>query len=361
MSTRGAREAVGVTDGDVLALALTRQAIWPRTQLLRALGLIFAVCVLAAVALASIWVGANHFSFTQVWHALWHNDGSAAAVVVHDLRIPRTVLGLLVGAALGTAGALTQALTRNALADPGLLGVNLGASASVVVAISYLGIAGPAGYVWFAFAGAGVISILVYLLGSTGRGAVRPEQLVLAGAATSAVLGAFTYAVVLLDPRTFDQLRFWEVGSLTGRGSAQLTALAPFIAIGIILALGLAHPLNALALGEDAGRGLGAGVGRTRALGALAITLLCGAATAAAGPIAFVGLTVPHVARMIGGPDQRWVLSYSMVLAPILLIGADAVGRVIIAPGELEAGIVTAFIGAPVFIALCRRRRLAQL
>lgn len=330
---------------------------WPA----RSVGLVVAFGVLAVVSLLSIWVGANHLSFSTVWRALWHDDGSQAAVIVHDLRIPRTLVGLAVGASLGVAGALTQALTRNALADPGLLGVNLGASASIVVAISFLGVSSPAGYVWFAMAGAAAAASIVYLLGSTGRAAVAPERLIVAGAAVSAVLGAFTYAVVFLDREAFDRLRFWDVGSLAGAGSSQLSALVPLMGVGGVLAFFLAGPLNALALGEDSGRGLGVGVGRTRVLGVVAVALLCGAATAAAGPIIFVGLTVPHVARAICGPDQRWVLAYSSVLAPVLLLGADVVGRLVIAPAELEVGVVTAFVGAPVFIVLCRRQRLGRL
>ncbi|EIV91077.1 iron ABC transporter permease [Frankia sp. QA3] len=323
-------------------------------------GLMAALLALAGMCLLSFWVGANHLPFTVVWRVLWHDDGSSAALIVHDLRIPRTLLGLTVGAALGVAGALTQALTRNDLAEPGLLGVNIGASAAVVVGISAFGVTSPAGYVWFAFVGAGVTSVAVFVIGSAGRGAATPASLVVAGAAATALLGAFVNAALLLDTRTFDRVRFWDVGSLAAPGADALTATAPFIVVGILLAVSLARSLNALALGEEAARGLGVHLNRARASGALAVILLCGAATAAAGPITFVGLAVPHVARVIAGPDHRWVLPYSALLAAILLIGADLVGRVIIAPGELRVGIVTAFVGAPVFIALCRRARLAR-
>jgi iron complex transport system permease protein len=330
-------------------------------QAVRAAGLLAACAALLLVFLLSVWVGSKQIPFTSVWSVLWHDDGSREAAIIHDLRIPRTLLGLLVGAALGLAGALMQAVTRNPLADPGLLGVGVGAAAAVAVAIAYVGVTSVIGYVWFAFAGAAAVSVMVYVIGSAGRGAATPERLVLAGAAISAALGAFTYAVLLLDPQAFNQFRYWVVGSLAGRGDDVVAQVAPFILAGIVLALSLARPLNALALGDDAGRALGAHVGRTRVLGAVAVTLLCGAATAAAGPIGFVGLAVPHVARMIVGPDQRWVLPYSMVLAPILLVGSDIVGRVVITPAELQVGVVTAFLGAPVFIALCRRRKLARL
>ncbi|WP_020668478.1 FecCD family ABC transporter permease [Amycolatopsis nigrescens] len=332
-----------------------------RAQSLRALGLLAAIAVLVLICLVSIWIGTRDIPFSATWDVLWHNDGSSDAIIIHDLRIPRAVLGLLVGAALGLAGALMQALTRNPLADPGLLGVTMGASAAVVVAIGFLGVGTITGYVWFAFAGAAIASVVVYVLGTSGRSSATPERLVLAGAAITAVLFAFIQAVLLLDPTAFNSFRFWNVGSLAGRKIDVVYQVAPFILVGIVLALAQARPLNALALGEQAGKALGARVGMTRLLGAVAVTLLCGAATAAAGPLSFVGLAVPHVARLLVGPDQRWVLPYSMVLAPMLLIGSDVIGRMLSDTEELEVGIVTAFIGAPVFILLCRRRKLARL
>jgi iron complex transport system permease protein len=336
---------------------VTVEAPPARAGAMRGAGLLVALGVLAVVFLLSVGLGAKAIS----WDVLWHAEGSTDAVIVLDLRLPRALLAVGVGAALGLAGALMQALTRNPLADPGLLGVNLGASTAVVIAIAYLGITAVTGYVWFAFAGAAAASVVVYVLGATGRAAASPDRLVLAGVAISAVLFAFDSVVLLLDPLAFDQFRFWTVGALAGRRADVLVQVAPFIVAGLLLALCLGRPLNALALGDEAGRALGARVGRTRVLAAVAVTLLSGAATAAAGPIAFVGLTVPHVARMIVGPDQRWVLPYSAVLAAILLLGADLAGRVVVAPDELQVGIVTAVVGAPVFIALCRRRTLASL
>ncbi|WP_462202514.1 FecCD family ABC transporter permease [Frankia sp. CcWB3] len=315
---------------------------------------------LVGMCVLSVWVGANHLPFTVVWRVLWHDDGSSAALVVHNLRIPRTLLGLVVGAALGVAGALSQALTRNDLVEPGMLGVNIGASAAVVVGISVFGVTSPSGYVWFALAGAALTAVAVFMIGATGRAATTPATLVVAGAAAAAVLGAFVNAVLLIDTKTFDQFRHWDVGSLAAPGSTGLQATAPFMAAGLLLALPLTRPLNALALGDEAARGLGVRLHRARMLGVLAVVLLCGGGTAAAGPISFVGLAVPHAARVIAGPDNRWVLPYSAMLAPILLVGSDLVGRVIIASGELQVGIITAFAGAPVFIALCRRARLGR-
>ncbi|TCO62639.1 FecCD family ABC transporter permease [Actinocrispum wychmicini] len=326
----------------------------------RLFGLVGALGALVLVCLLSVWFGSKDIPFGSTWDVLWHNDGSRDAAIIHTVRIPRTLLGIMVGAALGLAGALMQALTRNPLADPGLLGVSAGASAAVVGGITFFGVTGVSGYVWFAFLGAGIASVVVYVLGSAGRG-VTPDRLVMAGAAISAVLLSLIDAVLVLNPLTFNQFRFWDVGSLGGRNMDVVVRLAPFIGVGIVLALALSRSLNALALGDQAARALGAHIGRTRVVGVIAVTLLCGAATAAVGPIAFVGLAVPHVARLIAGPDQRWVLPYSMVLAPVLLIGSDVLGRVINSPEELQVGIVTAFIGAPVFVLLCRRRRVTKL
>jgi iron complex transport system permease protein len=327
----------------------------------RAVGLPLAALGLAAVVLLSIGVGAKGIPLGDVVDGLLGDDGSESAAIVRELRIPRTLVGIAVGVALGVAGALMQALTRNPLADPGLLGVEAGASAAVVVAIAWLGLSEPGAYVWFAFAGAAVASVMVYVLSSRGRSGATPVRLALAGTAVAAALTAFVYGVTLLDPEAFDEFRFWDVGSLVGRDLTILGDVGPFLLAGLVLAVALARPLNALALGDDSGRALGAHVGRTRALGALAITLLCGGATAVAGPIWFVGLAIPHVARAIVGPDQRWVLAYSLLLAPILLLGADVVGRLVVRPSELEVGIITALVGAPVFIALVRRTRIAQL
>ncbi|MEU9012541.1 iron chelate uptake ABC transporter family permease subunit [Streptomyces sp. NPDC048479] len=328
---------------------------------LRGLGLLVALGALVLIALLGVWLGTRDIPFTSTWNVLWHNDGSDTAVIIHDYRIPRTLLGLLVGMALGLSGALMQALTRNPLADPGLLGVSLGASTGVVVAIAFLGVGSALGYVWFAFLGAAIASVVVYLLGSSGRTLATPDRLVVAGAAVTAVLYAFNSAVLMLNPRAFDQFRFWTVGALSGRNLDIVYVILPFVVVGLVIALGLAPSLNALAMGDQVGRALGVNVGRTRVLGVVAVMLLCGAATAAAGPIGFVGLAVPHVARLVVGPDQRWVLAYSMLLAPILLIGADVLGRVLGAPGEVQVGIVTALLGAPLFIALCRRRKLVML
>ncbi|MFE7316320.1 FecCD family ABC transporter permease [Streptomyces sp. NPDC057555] len=330
-----------------------------RRSAVRAVGLAASVAALAAVAVLGIAVGAKQIPLDQVWHGVFHYSGSDTDVVVRDVRLPRTLLGLLAGAALGLAGTVMQALTRNPLADPGVLGINAGASAAVVSAISFLGVTSLSGYVWFAFAGAALVSVAVYVLGGTRS--ATPVRLALAGTALTAVLTGYLNAVNLMDSAALDRMRFWTVGSLASATLPTVTRIAPYLAVGALLALLLARPLNAVALGDDQARALGARLTRTRVLAMVAVTLLCGGATAVCGPIVYVGLMVPHAVRALTGPDLRWILPYSAVLAPVLLVGADVLGRVVARPGELQVGIVTAVIGGPVFIALVRRRRMAQL
>ncbi|WP_409350335.1 FecCD family ABC transporter permease [Streptomyces celluloflavus] len=318
-----------------------------------------AVAVLAVITVLGIAVGAKQVPLDQVWHGLFHYSGSDTDVVVRDVRLPRTLLGLIVGAALGLAGTVMQALTRNPLADPGVLGVNAGASAAVVSAISFLGVTSLTGYVWFAFAGAAVVSVAVYVLGGTRN--ATPVRLALAGTALTAVLVGYINAVNLMDTAALDKMRFWTVGSLAAATMETVTGIAPFLAVGAVLALLIARPLNAVALGDDQAKALGARLTRTRVLSMAAVTLLCGGATAVCGPIVYVGLMVPHAVRAVTGPDMRWILPYSAVLSPVLLLGADILGRVVARPGELQVGIVTAVIGGPVFIYLVRRRRMSQL
>ena len=343
-------------------------------------GLVVCVAALIVLSILSIAVGTRTISPSvvldtlgdfNIFHAISAHDVMAGLpsryaddtdrLVILTLRLPRTLLGLLVGAALGLAGCVMQGVTRNPLADPGILGVNAGAALCVVLAITFFGVSSPGGYVWFAFVGAAVAAVIVYGIAALGREGATPVKLALAGAAMSAAFAAVTQAFLLLDQSTFDQMRFWQVGALAGRDLGQVGQLAPFLLIGCAAALFLGRTLNTLSLGDDVARGLGAHVGLSRGLSAAVVVLLCGAATAAAGPIGFVGLTIPHVARMITGPNYRWTLPFSMLLAPILLLGADIVGRVIARPGEVQVAIVTAVIGAPVFIALVRRKKLAAL
>ncbi|MER5835073.1 iron chelate uptake ABC transporter family permease subunit [Streptomyces sp. NPDC002130] len=330
----------------------------PTRRAVRAFGLLLSVAILVLVALASIAIGAKELSLGQVWHGLFADSGTYGDVVVAE-RLSRTLLGLLAGAALGLAGAVLQALTRNPLADPGLLGINAGASAAVVTAITYFGVTSLTGYVWFAFFGAAAVGALVWFLGGS-RGAT-PVRLALAGTAVSAALYGYLQAVMIMDEAALGKMRFWTVGSLASATNSTITQVLPFLLTGTVLALALARPLNAMAMGDDTAKALGANLNRTRALSMLAATVLCGAATAACGPIVFVGLMVPHVVRSFTGPDLRWILPYAAILSPVLLLGADVIGRLVARPSELQVGIVTAILGGPVFIFLVRRRRTAQL
>ncbi|MFA1547352.1 FecCD family ABC transporter permease [Actinomadura chokoriensis] len=318
----------------------------------RAAGLLGGVLLLLAAVAASLAVGAKPLSLGEAWDGLWH-PGSAAYTVVHDMRLPRTLLGLLAGVALGLAGAVMQALTRNPLADPGLLGINAGASAAVVSAISFLGVTSFTGFVWFAFAGAGAVAVLLYAVGG-GRGAT-PARLVLAGAALNAALYSYVSAVQLLDTASLDRMRFWTVGSLAAAQDYTVVRVAPFVAVGLVLALLLARPLNAMAMGEDAARALGADPGRARILAIVTVSLLCGAATAACGPIIFVGLMVPHLVRALTGPDLRRLLPYCAIASPALMLAADVLGRVVVRPSELQVGIVMVVAGGPLFLYFVRR------
>ncbi|MGH3799562.1 MAG: FecCD family ABC transporter permease [Pseudonocardiaceae bacterium] len=317
--------------------------------------------LLAVVALASLAVGAKPIPIDLVWDAIWSPTGTEDDIVVRALRAPRTVLGIGVGIALGLAGALMQGHTRNPLADPGILGVEAGAAFFVVGGIYALGVTSLFGYVWFAFAGAFAASVLVFMLGSLGRGGPTPVTLALAGVSVSFLLYALIQAMLLADLATLDAYRFWVVGSLAGRDAGIATQVAPFLLVGLVLAVLNAPGLNMLALGEDVARALGQRLAVTRGIGLVAITLLTGAAVAACGPIAFVGLVVPHVARALTGPDHRWLLPAAGLAGAVLLLTADVIGRVVVRPGELQVGIVLALIGAPFFIALVRRRRLVKL
>ncbi|GGM49068.1 iron ABC transporter permease [Longimycelium tulufanense] len=326
----------------------------------RALGVAVAAVALLAALAASLAVGAKDVPLDTVVTALLHQATSTDHEIVRA-RIPRTLLGLAVGIALGLAGVLMHALTRNPLADPGILGVNAGAAAALVTAVGLLGLQHLLAYLWLSFLGAAAAAVTVYLLGTRGHGRASPARLALAGAAVTAALTAYTSGFSLLDTQAFDRYRFWTVGSLAGRDPSLLWQAAPFFALGVVAALGVARPLNAIALGDVTAQALGVRVGRTRAVAAVAITVLCGTATAVAGPIAFVGLAISHAVRALAGPDHRWSLPYALVLAPTLVLATDIVGRVMARPGEIEVGLTAAMVGAPLFIALVCRRRIPQL
>ncbi|MCF8586922.1 FecCD family ABC transporter permease [Gordonia liuliyuniae] len=323
-------------------------------------GLLLLLAALVAAAVASIAFGSRAIPVGDVWHILWNEDGTDISGIVHGLRIPRTVLGLVAGAAIGAAGALTQGHTRNPMADPGLLGVNAGAACTVVVGVYVIGITTPIQYMAFGLVGALVASSLMFLIASAGKGA-NPLTLILAGTGLSVLLMAITSAIVLIDTASLDAWRFWQVGSTEGRGWDVIVATLPFIVPGMVLAVASGFFLNILSLGDDIAHALGTRVRQARIIGIIGITLLVGAATAACGPIVFLGLVAPHIARFITGPDYRWIVPYSALIGGLLLVGSDVVGRVIARPGEVQAGIILAAIGAPFFIVLVQAKKLVAV
>ena len=320
------------------------------------------LALLVLALLASLVLGARSVGPAQVMAALVDPDPALADhTVVRSLRVPRTVIGLLAGAAFAVAGALMQSLTRNPLADPGLLGVNAGASLAVVLAVTLAGVATPAGYVWFALGGAALAAMLVHVIGSAGRHGGAPTALALAGAAMTAGLTSLITVVVVRDQEAFAAYRFWVVGSLASRGADALVTLAPFLATGAVAAVASTRALDLLALGDDVARGLGQRVGVGRGLVLAAVVLLAGSATALAGPIVFVGLVVPHLVRRVAGGSHAWLVALAAPAGAALLLAADVIGRLVARPGELEAGLVVAFLGAPVMIALVQRARAVRL
>lgn len=325
-------------------------------------GLLISAAVVVVAATASLAIGNRAIDpFTVIQALFAYDDDNPLHLMVMELRVPRTLLGIVVGAALAVCGGLIQAFTRNPLADPGILGVNAGASFAVTFAVGVLGLTTPGAYVPFALGGAFVLTVLVYFLGSFGGSGATPMKLTLAGVALGAAFTGFTTAIVLRDLGTLQVMRFWGVGSIGGRTLDQLAWAVPLIVAGLVIGLLCARSLNALALGDDLAQALGARVGVTRVLVIVAVTLLAGTSVAAAGPIAFVGLMIPHIVRWFTGPDQRWVLAYSMTLGASFLLFADILGRIVLPSGELRVGIVTAFLGAPILIALVRRKRVSGL
>lgn len=311
--------------------------------------------LILAVAL-SLLVGAKPLPASTIVDALSGTCQRADCIIVLDARLPRTLAGLLAGAALGLAGALMQTLTRNPLADPGILGVNAGASFAIVLGAALFGFSSPGEQLLMAFCGALAASLLVAFTGSQGGGQLSPVRLTLAGVALGAVLEGLSSGIALLNPDVWDQLRFWQAGSLDIRTLQTLKVVTLPVLIAAAIALFSSRALNSLSLGTDTATALGSRVARTQLLGLLAITVLCGSATAVVGPIAFIGLMMPHMARWIVGSDHRWLLPVTLLATPTLLLFADILGRVLV-PGELRVSVVSAFIGAPVLIFLVRRQR----
>lgn len=324
----------------------------------RSLVLLLGLGLLSLAVLASLALGSRDLPPLDVLRALVAPDGSDTSVIVRELRLPRTVVALVVGAALGLAGAQLQGLTRNPLADPGLLGVSAGAALAVVSTSTVLGVGGATGQAWAALLGAFAATAAVWVLAGSVRGGTSPLPLVLAGVALTALLTSLTTVLVLLDADTLDEYRFWAVGSVAGRDVGLLASVAPFLVVGLLLAVAGTRTLDLLALGDDLATGLGARLAWGRGGVALSATLLTAASVAIAGPLVFVGLVVPHLARGLVGPTHRWLLPLSTVLGAALLLVSDVVGRLVARPAEVQVGIVTALVGAPFLVALVRRRRV---
>lgn len=342
--------AVIATADPVLTRSRRRKLAW--------LGMIlvglFASCVL------SVSLGTRTVGWTDIVAGVSGASETLDQAVV-AVRVPRTLLAALAGAALGLAGAVMQGVTRNPLADPGILGVNAGAAMAVVIGIAWFGMTTLNAFLWTAILGAAVAACFVYAVGSLGRGGATPLKLALAGAATSIATASFTIAIVLPRNDIAGGVRSWQIGGVGGAAYDAILPSLPFLAAGAALCLLSARSLNLLALGDDAAAALGSRVAWARGSAALGAVLLCGAATAVCGPIGFVGLVVPHACRTVIGLDHRWVLPFSAVAGAILLIGADVLGRILARPSELDVGIVTAFVGAPVFIWIVRQRRVRDL
>jgi iron complex transport system permease protein len=326
----------------------------------RVLWLLAVVALLVALMAVSVAVGSRDVGWSDIVAALGgstENIGQAAVTK----RIPRTVLAVVVGASLGLAGAVMQGVTRNPLADPGVLGINMGASLAVVAGIAWFGLFSATGIIWTAIAGAALAAVFVYAVGSLGRGGATPLKLALAGAATAAALTSFVTAIALPRGDIAESVQSWEIGGVGGATFASIGTVLPFLAVGFAVSLLSARSLNSLALGDELAAGLGERVALARGVAALGSVLLCGAATAVAGPIGFVGLVVPHLCRLLVGVDHRWLLPFSALTGACLLTATDVLGRIVARPAEIDVGIITALVGAPFFIWVVRRQKVREL
>lgn len=331
-----------------------------RSWSVRAIALILIAVALVLAAAASVAFGARGVTWSDIVAGVTGSQETLAEAAVAQ-RVPRTLLAAVVGAALGVSGTLMQGVSRNPLADPGIFGLNNGAALFVVIGITFFGMTDQYSYIWVAMLGAAVTAVFVYLVGSLGRGGATPLKLALAGAATSIALSSLVSAVILPRIEVMDSFRFWQIGGVGGASFDTIARVAPFLLVGFLLAVISARGLDSLALGDEMARGLGVHVERTRIVAGIGAVLLCGGATAVAGPITFIGLVVPHLCRMIFGPDHRWLLPLSAVTGAVLLTVSDVIGRVIARPEELEVGIVTALVGAPFFILIVRRMKVRAL
>lgn len=320
-------------------------------------GLLVAVLLLLLGLALSITLGAAEIDVSTVYTAIFRYDvNSFDHLIIRTVRLPRVVAGVIIGAGLATAGAIMQGLTGNPLASPDLLGINSGAALAVVLGVYLFGGLPFVAYGFLAMTGATVAAVLVYTLAALGRGGLKPVKLTLAGVIMSMLLSAFTTGILVLDRQTFDQIRFWSVGSLAGRDWAMILWLGPLVAAGLVGALLLSRQITTLSLGQELAQGLGQNTLLVKTAGSALVILLAGGSVALAGPVGFVGLIVPHLVRPVCGVDYRWILPYSAVAGAMLVTTADALGRVVQRPQELPVGLMLAFVGAPFFIYLARWR-----
>ena len=329
-------------------------SILPRPQPI--IGLILGCFVLLACLFLSVSYGAADIPWQNIYESLVSFDGSKEHLIIRTVRLPRSLLAIIVGAAISTAGAIMQGITRNPLADPGILGINAGAAFAVVIAIFLFGSSSPSFYVWCAFAGAGITAAVVYILASLGRSGITPLNLTIAGAAISAFLTSLTTGVLIISQRTLEEIRFWLAGSLAGADRSLILQILPYICLGMILTLIISRQITILSLGEDVAKGLGQQTAWVKIVAAICILLLSGSAIAVAGAIGFIGLVVPHIVRFLVGVDYLWILPYSAVFGAILLLVSDIAARLVIQPQEIPVGIMTALVGAPFFIYLAKTK-----
>lgn len=325
------------------------------------LSIILCLALLSIMAIFSISLGAKNIAFSKVVDVLLGNDPDSLEAAIISQRIPRTVFGILAGGALGISGALMQSITRNPIADPSILGVNTGASLFVVAGIAFFNITVAYQYIWLGITGAGVTAVFVYSVASMGKDGATPLKLALSGSAVSIVLGSLVSTIMLPNNRVMEAFRFWQVGSIGSATWENIMLISPFLIVGFITSMFISGYLNNLALGDEAATALGTNVVMTRAIGALSSVLLCGATTALAGPIGFVGLIIPHIIRLIFGSEMSKMLPLSFLGSAILMLISDVIGRIISLPGETEVGIITAVLGAPVFILAIRKGRVKSL
>ncbi|MDQ0216155.1 iron complex transport system permease protein [Oikeobacillus pervagus] len=324
------------------------------TNRLRAIILCISILMLLFSMCMSIVYGYTNTNWKMAWEAFSHFNGSNEHIVIRDVRLPRAFIASVVGACLALAGALLQALTKNPLASPSFFGINSGAGFAIVVAFSIFSISNLQAYVWIAFLGAAISSLIVYFIGTLGREGLTPLKLTLAGAAVAALFSSMTQGFLVINEAALDQVLFWLAGSVQGRKLEYLTSVFPYIVIAFVFCIFLAPKMNIFAMGEDVAKSLGLKTGMVKIFTGIAVILLSGGAVAIAGPISFIGIVIPHIARYVAGNDYRWILPYSAVFGGILLVLADIGARFVVMPEEVPVGVMTAIIGTPFFIYIAR-------